>query len=292
MFERAVRATVRGFLQWPDLFIFGLLAFGMTLLLDTVISPIWVRLIGDGSSITVGVLVILVQQFLLTFVSMLIAVAAARIALTRMVGRAMSITEGLRLAPLLRPVAVYSALYTAVTSVLIVGYLVLLLGASGLSFANLTTTAGLSGLAQVPTANINPSAACLIILIFLPLFIGWLLANALAAPVIAAESLGGVAVIRRSWRLVTKSLLVVLGLVLTGLALSCVFSLVLSIFVVTPDLLSQIEQGGQLSAAALPEFPPLLSAVLSALLFMVGAIFGAAWYLVAAEAAAPATGLQ
>ena len=287
MFERAGRATIRGFLQWPDLFVFGLLAFGLTLILDTLVAPIWNGLISGDTSPVIGALIIFAQQFVLTFASFVIAVAAARIALARMVGRQMSIVEGLSLTPLLRPIATYTAIYTAITSAMIIGYLVLMYGATGLSFASLTTTSGLTGLTQAPTVNLNPSVACLTLLVFVPAFIAWMLANLLVAPVIAAEQTGGTAAIRRSWYLVRHSVQVVVGLLAVGLLAGCSVSLLISIFVVTPEMLTSVQLGAEIPV--LPELPPLLSAVLSALLFMVGAIFGAAWYLVAAEAAAPAS---
>lgn len=283
MFGRIVQATFRGLLQWPDLMVFGLLSFGLSLLLDAIFSPLWIQnaqaaLEAQSSLLPLpAVGLLLVQQVLLTVGSMLIAVAATRIALARLRGQQMSLRDSLRFGSLLRPTLTYSLVYALVSGLLSAVYLYILFGGTGIGFGAMTTTTGISGLTQVPTANAGGIAG-LIVVVFVPILLVWSLANMLVAPVIAAEQRGGFAAVLRSWLLVRRTILVVVGLVASAFGFACVLSMFMAFFVVSSGDVMTME-----TAPVLPELPVVLTAFLTALVFMIGAIFNAAWYLVATE---------
>jgi hypothetical protein len=288
MFPRVAQATLKGLLQWPDLLVFGLLSFALTLGLSALFQPFWTDYIaraassGGGAVILPGLLGLFAQQLILTVGSIAIAVAAARVVLARLSGGTMTVLEALRLQPFARSVLTYSLLYAVVTTVVSLAYLMLLLGEDALSFGGNLTTTGTAGLTQVPT-NLNPGAAGILLLVFFPLLGVWTFANFLVPPVIAAEKAGGWLAIVRSGSLVRRTLTVVVGLIVTVFVFSCGLALVLSMIIVSSMDMAEIQQMSEMPSLTLPELPLVMQAGFSALLFIVGTIFTSAWYLVAAE---------
>jgi hypothetical protein len=288
MFPRVAQATFKGLLQWPDLLVFGLLSFALSLGLNAVFEPFWLDYASRASSdegnvsVVLALLGLFAQQFILTACSIAIAVAAARVILARLSGGTRSVFEALRLAPFLRPILTYSLLFAVVTTVVLFAYLIFLLGEDALAYGRNLTTTGATGLTQVPT-TVNPGAAGLLLLIFFPLLGVWTFANFLVPPVIAAEQAGGWRAIVRSGSLVRRSLSVVVGLILTVFAFSCVLALVLSFLMVLSMDAITLQQMSETPTMTLPDLPLVMQAGLTALVFIVGAIFTTAWYMVAAE---------
>lgn len=288
MYARVAQATFKGLLAWPDLLIFGLLSFVLSLGLNAVFQPFWAGNVSlaasaeSGITLLLGFFGLLAQQVILTAGSIVIAVAAARVILVRLRGGAMSVLEALRLRPYIRPILTYSLLYAVVTALVSFAYLMFLLGEDAVSFGGSMTTTGTTGLSQVPT-TLNPGAAGLLLLIFFPLLGAWAFANFLVPPVIAAEQTGGWRAIVRSGSLVRRSLSVAVGLILTVFAFSCGLALALSFLMVSSMDAITLQQMSETPSLTLPELPLVMQAGLTALLFIVGAIFTTAWYMVAAE---------
>lgn len=287
MYPRVAQATLKGLLQWPDLLIFGLLSFALSLGLNAVFQPFWtdtaVRAGAmGGSAMVLNALALFAQQFILTTGSIFIAVAAARMILARLRGGAMSVMEALRLRTVMRPILTYSLLYAVVTTLVSFAYLMFLLGEDAFTFGGSLTTTGTTGLTQVPT-TLNPGAAGVLLLIFFPLLGMWTFANFLVPPVIADEKVGGWLALVRSGSLVRRTLNVAVGLIVTVFAFSCVLALVLSFMMVSSMDLIDMQQMSEMPMMTLPDLPLVMQAGLSALLFIVGSIFTSAWYLVAAE---------
>jgi hypothetical protein len=288
MFPRVAQATFKGLLQWPDLLVFGLLSFALSLGLNAVFEPFWMDYASraasaEGSvSVLPGLLGLFAQQFILTAGSIAIAVAAARVILARLSGGTSSVIDALRLTPFLRPILTYSLLFAAVTTAVLFAYLVLLLGGDALSYGRNLTMTGPTGLTQVPTA-LNPGAAGVLLLLFFPLLGVWTFANFLVPPVIAAEQTGGWRAIFRSGSLVRRSLSVVVGLIVSVFAFSCVLALVLSFLMVSSMDAIALQQMSENPVLTLPDLPLVMQAGLTALMFIVGAIFTTAWYMAAAE---------
>lgn len=287
MFPRVAQATLKGLLQWPDLLIFGLLTFALSLGLNTVFQPFWMDAAasveaGNSTAAILGLLALFAQQLILTTGSIVIAVAAARVILARLRGSSMTVLEALQLRPFMRSIMTYSLLYAVVTTIVSFAYLLFLLGDGAFSFGGNLTTTGATGLTQVPT-TLNPGAAGILLLIFFPLLGAWTFANFLVPPVIADEKAGGWPALVRSGSLVRRTLSVAVGLIVTVFAFSCVLALVLSFMMVSSMDMVELQQMSDMPSLMLPELPLVMQAGLSALLFIVGSIFTSAWYLVAVE---------
>lgn len=288
MFPRVAQATFKGLLQWPDLLIFGLLSFALSLGLNAVFQPFWADIMAraaessTGLALVPGLFGLFAQQLILTLGSIVLAVAAARVILARLSGSTLSVLDSLKLRPFVRPILSYSLLFAVITTAISFAYLILLLGEDALSFGGNLTTTGTTGLTQVPT-TLNPGAAGLLLLIFFPLLVIWALANFLVPPVIAAEKTGGWRAIRRGGSLVRRSLSVVLGLIVTGFAFSCVLALILSFVMAASMDLTAMRQMTEAQMLALPDLPLVMQAGLTALLFILWSIFTTAWYLAASE---------
>lgn len=288
MYPRVVQATLRGLLAWPDLLVFGLLSFALSLGLNAVFQPFWTGNVAlaasaeSGTSLILGLAGLLAQQFILTAGSIVIAVAAARVILVRLRGGTMPVLDALRLRSYIRPILTYSLLYAVVTALVSFAYLMFLLGEGAASFGGNLTTTGATGLTQVPT-TLNPGAAGILLLVFFPLLGVWTFANILVPPVIAAEQTGAWPAIVRSGSLVRRTFTIVVGLIMTVFAFSCGLAFVLSMMMVSSMDMIELQQMSEMPSMMLPELPFVMQAGLSALLFIIGSIFTSAWYLVAVE---------
>lgn len=287
MFPRVAQATFMGLLQWPDLMLFGLLSFVLSLGLNVLFDPFWAnygaqRSSGVDLAFVLGLLGMFAQQLILTVGSISIAVASARVVRARLTGGTLTVLQALRLRDAARPILTYSLLYSLIATVLSFAYLLLLFGESAFSFGQDLTMNGAAGLTQVPTAS-GAGSTGLLLVIFFPLLGAWTFANFLVPPVIAAEKAGGWRVIFRSGSLVRRTLSVAVGLIVTVFAFICVLTLLLSFIMAASMDSAALLQMSQSPALALPDLPLVIQAVLTALLFIIGSIFTTAWYLVAAE---------
>lgn len=288
MFPRVAQATFKGLLQWPDLLIFGLLSFGLSLGLNALFQPFWTGIVSladsaeSAISLLLGLGGLLAQQFILTVGSIVIAVAAARVILARLRGGTMTVLEALYLRPFVRPILTYSLLYAVVTALISFAYLMFLLGEGAVSFGGTLTTTGATGLTQVPT-TLNPGAAGILFLVFFPLLGVWTFANFLVPPVIAEEKAGGWPSLVRSGSLVRRSISVAVGLIVAVFAFSCGLALLLSFLMAASMDLAELQQMSEMPALTLPDLPLVMQAGLTALMFIIGSIFTTAWYMVAAE---------
>ncbi len=280
MFFRVVRATFQGLLLWPDLLLFGLLSFGLTLAADTLFSPFWRDYLESALTTEVGPPVMpglfgtAIQQLVLTVGSVVILVAASRVILARLRGYEMSILDGVRLRPFVGSIVTYAALYTVVTT------------AFSLLFLQLAVSnAALLAPGDVSTAGGEPGGLLmsnlLLMLVLVPITLGWLLANLLVAPVIAYEGKGGFEALGRSVALIRETSGVVVRLLVAVFAAGCMLSMLVAAGVMQSVEFALASQGQ--AGAGMPLSLPQMQMGLTALLFVVGSLFCSSWYLVATE---------